>query len=337
MKRVKPNREGALFRRAAVIVAGGALVAASSCKTEPDGGVPRRVVEGTGQNTTYALRQIAVLSYGSGDVELGLFEAPEIGANGPESFWIDDAGQIHVCDSVNQKVKTFSPAGALVGQTPLGFAGNDLAVDERGDVFVLDRARRVVEHISPAGEKRGAIHLERHHVDTAFTLRATADQVLLDSVMQKQAVLGEMHGGTMALRASVSAPTMRSGIAGRAERRFKTARNIDHQAEIDVFDQGNHVIDRLLLPLDNVASVVFLGEDRAGNNYYQLELSDRDGGVSLSVYCLDQAGNLDSVIENIPNNYYVWTAKLLQVADSGDIYQMLPTDKAVELNVWERQ
>jgi hypothetical protein len=45
---------------------------------------------------------------------------------------------------------------------------------------------------------------------------------------------------------------------------------------------------------------------------------------------------VDYIIQNLPNDYYVWTAKLLQVSDSRDVYQALPTREAVQVNGWQR-
>lgn len=330
--------EHIIIRCPAVLCAICMLNIAFGCTTKTDAGIDRRIVQRNAKQTFYIKHQIAVFPYGDGDAELGLLQAPEMGANGPESFWVEDSGQIYICDTVNQKIKKLSRTGELLDQISLDFAGNDLAVDSNGDMFVLDRARRLVEQVNGFGKKRGAIQLDRHHVETAYNLRVVKDRVLLSSVMQEEKVLGKMHSGKMALRMSVGAQTpIVGGVVGRTERRFKTLRNERRQAEIDVFGKENQVLDSLLMPLENVASVVFLGEDRFGNSYYQLEVLESDRSVSLNVYCLDKRGNIDSAIENIPNNYYVWTAKLLQVAASGDVYQVLPTEDGVEVNVWERQ
>jgi hypothetical protein len=314
----------------------GWAVAAWSCTTRAPLGVERRLVEGDGKGASYTLTQLAVFPYGSSEGQIGLFQAPEMAPSGPESFWVDGQGQIYICDSVNEQVKKLSPAGKLIGQQAIGFAGNDLAVDDNGEMFVLDRSRWVVEQIGANGQQHGVLQLERQQVETAFNLRVAGGQVLLGSVQQSEAVLGQLQAGKTVLRSAIAAATPGSGVKGLTEQRFRTLRNPRHRAEIDVLDSSEEVLDRLLLPVERVASVVFLGEDKAGNSYFQLETSDSDRGVKLSVYCLDKARNLDTVIENLPNDYYVWTAKLLQVSDSGDVYQVLPTREAVQVNVWQR-
>ncbi len=336
MDRNNTNRRGRALNSVTVRALWIALVG-TACATEPVTDIPRRLVQGDGLDVTYAFEQLALLHYGSADGEIGYVEGPEMAPSGPESFWVDDDGHVFICDSINQRIQQLSPAGRVLGHRDIGFSGNDLAVDRNGEMFVLDRSRRLVEQIGARGERRGAIPLSQRHVDTAFNLRVVNDQVRLASVMQDEAVLGRMQSGTMALLGKPEAPASIPGLSGRSQQRFATIRSPHRSADIDVYTDRAETVDKLRLPVEDVASVVFLGEDDAGNSYFQVETSEGHSGVNLSVYGLDTRGDLSSMITNLPNDYYVWTAKLLQVDRHGDIYQMLPTSTAVEINVWRRR
>jgi hypothetical protein len=52
---------------------------------------------------------------------------------------------------------------------------------------------------------------------------------------------------------------------------------------------------------------------------------------------LSESGEFHDAVENIQNNYFVWLGKMLQVDKKGNIYQVLPTENNVKINVWERQ
>lgn len=278
----------------------------------------------------YQYQQVTTLQYGSADDQIGLIIEDNMPPSGPESFWVDNAGFIYVCDSVNKQVKKINPAGKIMAQKAVDFSANDIAVDNSGNIFLFDRSRRVIQQFSADG-KTDEIDISKELNDTAFGLKIVDDELVFETGCQSQVQLTEN-------KTLKSNGDVKNGIKGNNGKRFNVLRNMERKGEIDVTDENGNVLDLLVLPVDNVASIVFLGQDKKGNSYFQVEISKQDiQGVSLNVYCLNSDGDIDSVIADIPNNYYVWTAKLLQLGKNGDIYQVLPTEDNVQVNVWKRK
>jgi hypothetical protein len=284
----------------------------------------------------YTFEQIAILEYGGADDQIGLVNEPEMERCGPNSFAVTERGDIYILDSVNQKVKIFSASGKLLRLQDIDFVASDLAVDDNGDMFLFDATRRVVEHIDVNGERQKSIQIDEL-ARKAFSLQAIDGEVIFYTADQRATVLSQNLQGKTVLVETL-ALSSKKGMKGRNGKRFKTLRNSNRIGEIYILDADSKALNTITLPIENVASITFLGQDKDGNSYFQLEISEKDvQGVVLSVYCLDNDDHLQSVIENMPNNYFVWTAKLLQVDAKGNIFQVLPTEENVQINVWKRQ
>lgn len=284
----------------------------------------------------YMFNRLARLEYGSEKDQIGLLDVPDIAQSGPESFWVNAQGEIYICDTVNKKIKHFSPDGKLLKNLPMGFNCSDLAVDEEGNLFVLDRYRRLLHQFTKDGQQVAVQRLNRQLMERADILSFSANKLVMISGEQEEHEIGEFKNGKFLLLIGTNSQG-KKGIMGRKETRFMAIRTHSKRGEIKVLSEEGVVQKTITLPLQNVASIVFLGQDDEGNLYVQVERTKAKGvGIDLSVYCLDSEGNIDSVIENIPNEYWVWTSKLLQVSAKGDIYQVLPTREGVEINVWTK-
>ncbi|MBN2020810.1 MAG: hypothetical protein JW749_11375 [Sedimentisphaerales bacterium] len=284
----------------------------------------------------YILKRLARLEYGSGKDQIGLLDVPDIPRSGPESFWVNDKGEIYICDTVNASIKQFSPDGKFLNEYPMGFNCSDLAVGEEGNLFVLDRSRRLL-HQFTKDEKQAAVQLiDRQLMERADILSFSGNKLVMISVEQEEHEIGEFKDGKFLLLERTNSQG-KKGIMGRKQTRFLTIKTHSKRGEIGILGKEGEIQKKITLPVEQVASIVFLGQDDKGNFYIQVERTKAEGiGINLSVYCLDSEGSVDSVIENIPNNYLVWTAKLLQVNANGDIYQVLPIREGVEINVWMR-
>jgi hypothetical protein len=109
------------------------------------------------------------------------------------------------------------------------------------------------------------------------------------------------------------------------------------KAGVFILSEEGEELDMINFPIKNVISISFLGEDQNYNSYFRFEIYDPNvKGVVLSVYYLDINRHLHSAAMNMPNNYFVWTSKLVQLDDMGNIYQVLPTKDNVQINVWTR-
>ena len=86
----------------------------------------------------YQFQQIITLQYGPGADQVGLSIEYEMPPCGPESFWVDNAGFVYLCDSVNKQVKKINSAGKVMLQKTVDFSANDIAVDDAGNTSEED-------------------------------------------------------------------------------------------------------------------------------------------------------------------------------------------------------
>lgn len=283
--------------------------------------------------TTYSLKHTTVLAYGKSHEQLGRISNGDV-TGGPESFWVDKNGRIYICDTINGKIKVFSPSGVLLEEKAMGFAATDMVVADNGDMFVLDMNRTVVEQFGPDGQKKGSVVLKGRLAESGSKLRVEGNEVALQTNDQTEVAL--MEEGKSDLRSEVSEKSAKAGLKGLNGKRFQTLRNELRQGEVTIFDESGAVLKKLTLPVEGqVASIVYLGQDQADHSYFQVETS-AESGVDLSVYSLDPDGNVVGALPQIPNDYASWTAKLLEIDGAGNIYQMLPTESGVQMNTWQR-
>jgi hypothetical protein len=59
------------------------------------------------------------LAWGSGPDQVGLAPVEGEGYVGPNTFFVDEEGNFHILDAINESLKKFSPQGTLLDNTPL--------------------------------------------------------------------------------------------------------------------------------------------------------------------------------------------------------------------------
>ncbi len=219
-----------------------------------------------------------------------------------------------------------------------------MVVDDNGDIFVFDSTRNVIEHIDNEGKNQESIVVDTTG-KSLYGLRIIDDDVVLiteDRKKMETTVLSKrLQNKTMLTHPSKNSTTQYR--ISPSERCFRTFLNRpERQAGVFIWDKCGELINRFNFPIKDVLSVDFLREDKSGNSYFQFETRDPNAtdkvrDILLSVYYLDSKGHFNTAVENIPNDYFVWLGKMLQVDDMGNIYQVLPTQDNVEINVWERQ
>jgi hypothetical protein len=320
LKRLLPNY-GFLFRRTSE--GDLALRAVAVVRSRKDSG------ELSGGFVHHSLGRI---SYGDGPGEIGRINLPEVERQGPRSFAVTRVGDIYLSDTINKRVQVYGPDGKLKRSIAIKGYPTDIAVSESGDLFVLDEGRGVVLHFNPKGVQLADISVSRALLARTESFRIFGDRLLLQTRDQEEHEItsqedGELSSGKGPFRGSRLTPDsscMVRKVSGST-------------GEVTIIGRGGEVLDTIPVPVERLASIVFLGRDEEMNLYLQVEQTRPDGpGVDLGVIKLNPAGISLDKIENIPNPYASWTVRLLQVNGKGDIYQMLPGPSAVELNRWSR-
>ena len=90
----------------------------------------------------------------------------------PVDMAVDEAGNIFILDSGNQRIQVFGPDGKYVrtigrrGQGPGEFASlNSIAVDRKGNFHVLDDAQKRIQVFTPQGEVLKTIPVAKFRLD----------------------------------------------------------------------------------------------------------------------------------------------------------------------------
>jgi hypothetical protein len=87
--------------------------------------------------------------------------------------------------------------------------------------------------------------------------------------------------------------------------------------------------------MPDLATVVFLQEDRSGNVYVQVERVSDGGQVSAEVRQYSKAGGLSAVVPLDRVDYLQMTRSII-VTDDGVIYQLVPTKQGIALVKYQR-
>jgi hypothetical protein len=298
---------------------------------------------------SYNFINIGHLDYGTNDDQIGLLQEPGVPPAGPESFWVNDKGLIYVCDTTNKKIKLFSAQGEFIDQVSVNFKCNDVAVNDQGNIFVMDSARKLI-HCFSMKQLLSVMAVDKSLISKANLLSISDSKLEIITNDQERYLMcepeqlslldAEKNNGN-----SNDKVILRKPIVKKNNSRLSLKRTENRKAEITFLDNDSNshkasrkkTPNKTVLPVSDVVSSTFLGSDRTGNCYIQVEqMGCSDSNVNLCVYVLDPEGKTDCVIDKIPNNYWTYTAKLLQVNGQGDIYQLLPTEQGIEINCWKR-
>jgi hypothetical protein len=270
------------------------------------------------------------VSYGNRPDQLGAVNVQGVERQGPASFAVDGQGNIYVCDTVNGRIKAFSPEGKMIREIAATGAVTDLALDGEGNIHLLDSREGRVSAYDPAGKSLGSFSLPPEILSQTQNLRLAKDRVVLVGRDQEEFDVESLEKGELKKREKIA---VSKGLTAESGKSYTALKVSDALAELEI--GGGEEKRTVGLPLPRLASIAFLGEDGSGNVYLQVEQSREKGpGVDLGVIKLDPEMNPIAMIEKIPNNYSNWTARLLQVNRAGDVFQMLPGPDGVALNRW---
>ena len=284
----------------------------------------------------FAFRRVARLPYGSEAGEVGRVDIPGVQRQGPQSFAPGPGGDIYLADTVNRRLQVFGPDGEPAREIPLPFAPRDIAVSGEGEVFVLDDPGRTIVRVGPDGERREDISLPGGLAARLDLIRSSGENLILRT---REGGEYELPGPEFPVPAILEKPGASPRGSRLASGEFCRVRKVSgEEAEVAIIGPEGEVKDTISVPFERLASISFLGAERSGDIYLQVERVRPGGvGVDLEVLVMNSAGIMVDKIENVPNNYSNWTSRLLQLDPRGDVYQMLPSPEAVELNRWSRQ
>lgn len=282
----------------------------------------------------YKRTVLANLAYGSGAANIGLSSGPGKRPIGPASFAVDATGAIFVSDNVNGRVQVFSSQGSPVRSLKVDTYVYDLAAGEANDLYLLGVDGTLVTQDAATGKVKAKGAVSGTAAEELGKLRVANGQLALESPRQVTYPLGVSRNGGMALLSSQEQQNgQRKGASTRSQDHYSTSyRDGGHVYRLD--DKGNTVQD-ISLRLSDIATVVFLEEDRVGNIYVQVERATDNGQVSVEVRQFSNKGELIAVVPMDRVDYVAMTKSTI-VADDGTIYQLVPTAQGIALVKYQR-
>jgi hypothetical protein len=248
---------------------------------------------------------------------------------------VDGQGRIYLCDSVNGVIQIINPSGQPGARIEAGPFLADVAVSEDGEVLVLDEVGGMLRCYGWEGEARGVIPVASRLLAEKDVLGISGREVYLRTRDQADCRVGRIESGQLVVSPAAESPVPGVREGGQS---YTVRVAGEDRGELEVWGGDGAIIQRYDLDIPRLASLSLLGEDESANIYLQTEQIGSEGiGIDLGVLRLDPEGRVTGVIEEIPNDYANWTARLLQVNARGEIYQMLPAREAVYLNTWQWQ
>lgn len=291
---------------------------------------------GEGVRGRFAFSRVARLPYGSGPGQVGRISDPEMERQGPQSFAVGEGGEVYLADTVNRRVQVFGPEGKFSREIPLPAPPRDIAVSNDGDVFVLDDPGRTIFRFGAGGERLPDIRLDPRLAERLETMRWSGGELLLRTRDGEEFELAGPNFTVPKIPEKASSSPRGSRLPSGDYCRVRKVSG--EEAEVAITGPDGEIRDTIPVPVDRLASIVFLGSYDYGNILLQVEQVRPDGvGVDLGVLVMNPAGIVVEKIERMPNNYANWTSRLLRADSRGDVYQALPAPGAVELNRWSRQ
>lgn len=274
--------------------------------------------------------QLGSFSYGTARGCVGLNDAPGAERQGPRSFAVDARGSVYICDTVNARVVVVPRGGGAPAHYPVEGVVADIAPDGEGGFLVIDEAAAAIRRYDASGAPRGGVRVPRALMEQKDLLAVTGGRVCLRSREGKERSVAALEGTTIVDAAPAA---QRDGETACLS--YDVRKETGEGAAVTVRDGGGTIVRRFGFAVPRLASVAFLGADARGNICVQVERHrPGGGGVSLGVVRLGPDGKILSRLNDLPNDYACWTARLLCTDANGDICQLLPARDRVYVNRW---
>jgi hypothetical protein len=266
-----------------------------------------------------------IIRYGSEEGMVGMIKGNEHAALGPQSFTVDRNGNIFLADLVNERVVVYSSDGTYLRTIDMtGFVLHDIIVDDSGNIYSYDHTRRTLFQHDAQGALKNSLQLNPRAVDTRGYLHIVNNGVYFADAASRDVLLATLQRG-MLLPAEPEQTF--SGIHAASGRIYSVDLKREKTFIIHVEDSKLQKPLKREFPLQGVVSATFAGEDIHGRFFVQTETLEGNS-IVLGIHTLDSNGTLQSSI-TIPNDYALWTAKLVDMTPNGIIAQFLPQASGV--------
>ncbi|MGB9823982.1 MAG: hypothetical protein ACPLN0_04435 [Candidatus Hydrothermia bacterium] len=249
-----------------------------------------------------------------GPETIGILVGKEVQPMGPYSFTVTSKGEVIIPDPVNGKIKMLKTNGELTAIAELKGYFDDIEVDEDGKILVLDRSRMLLISIDPQTKNIEETPIDPDFVLTPAKLRKYEGSIYLENIDLPHLI-----------DLKTKNTTIQKPVQIELNYSEKLLLNMISAEKVSVKE----------IPIMGVVSAEWLGNDKNGNIYIQIERATGETSIELQVLKFDKEGKLVETLTIPENNYYLWTSRLLYVDSDGRVYQMLPLKEMLKINIWE--
>jgi hypothetical protein len=287
-----------------------------------------------GRSPAIRLSLQRVLKYGRAEGEIGMVQGQGQAPVGPESFALGKDGRILVADVVNQRLVVYSTNGTFVRNIDLpGIALGDIATDVQGQVFVYDQVARALHLYDAHGTPRGKLSLNPVDINTRGYFHVSGNAVYFADAAVRDVLVATVQDGALT-PADKTLERAVDGIHGDSGRIYSLALDKGQALRLQVRDPAGQSAARSLeVPLAGIVSARYAGEDSAQRFYVQTERLE-GSGIALELLAFSPAGDHLATTRMPENDYFIWTAKLVDVRADGAIVQFLPQRDQARLNIF---
>ncbi len=256
------------------------------------------------------------LKWGTGDQQVGFRQAPD--ANyGPRAFQVK-GDTILVLDTENGWLKAFRD-GQLLEKFPVPPFSDDFYFSSPNQYLVLSQ---------------NTVYLYREG-NLRESFQPSSPRELIESLQPLEAnriALNLIDGRNLLLDLNarqLSKPAQGMRISG--EQEIQLRRRSASEALIELND---HQI-RQTFPQNNLASLRFLGRDRAGNLFVNFEFFVQQVPLSIrrEIAVLSPSGQRLATLR-IPVNNYTYIFRDYYLVDDGTLYHLRSSTKGIEIFLW---
>jgi hypothetical protein len=258
---------------------------------------------------------VSDIPYGSRSNQVGVYNAGEGAYGGPDTFALDEDGNVYVCDTINQRIQVFSPTGEYLRSVypSTAIIGRDissgLAVNN-GLIYVYtnENTRETIFQLAQNGVVFNSFPIDTSRwsqYNTSYkSMHIVGDSVYL--CVESRAGEATIHGDVLVARVvdGMMVPPTPEEL----------------QAPLQ---EGILAADGNRYPEFDPALGFFMGLDRSMNRYYSAYAFTN--GVNLrQVNICDRNGILIRTLTTPGGDYPYGTHKTVDITGSGTIVQMMP-------------
>ena len=280
--------------------------------------------------------------WGKGEGEYGLQLSG--GRGGAPSFGLDEAENIYVLDSENERVHKYNPRGERLATYPVG-PSHEISVATDGSFYLLDAAKDfAVRAYSPDGKPEASYPIDKelaNYPTGIIGLSAEDGRVSVALGSGAHAVIKSEAG---AVPPQAQAASTLPGQPARPAGRFVWVRRFDDtSALVKVFRADGTVERQIRVVLERRLASPYLVTDDSGNIYVCAYLFVEGGpprhetlASQMIVVVLAPDGRMVGKVE-APNINLTESWKPIVVSRKGGIYQRQASREAVAIVRWEME